>query len=310
MNGSATGARARPQPWWPDVGLSGLVSYVWNHPLNSSGRIAALGRVARWQMASRLMSGPIALPFVEDTSLFVSRGMTGATGNWYCGLHEARDMAFVLHVLRRADHFLDIGANVGSYTVLAAGAVGARVTSLEPIPTTFAHLRRNVVLNGLSARVRARQCGASDSAGTLRFSTGHDTANYVLVEGSPEPGVEVPVRTVDEVVGQRIPALIKIDVEGYERRVVGGATRTLADPHVLAVVMETNGSGARYGVADAELLAIMDRHGFSACTYDPFARRLLDRDPAAGNTIFVRDTQAVDARLRSARRYRLVNRDI
>ena len=102
------------------------MQFVWNHPLNSSGRIAALGRVARWQMASRLVSGPIALPFVEGTSLFASRGMTGATGNWYCGLHEVRDMAFVLHVLRRGEHFLDVGANVGSYTVLAAGGPSGR----------------------------------------------------------------------------------------------------------------------------------------------------------------------------------------
>ena len=65
-----------------EMALPDLVNFVWNHPLNSSGRIAALGRVARWQMASRLVSGPIALPFVEGTTLFASRGMTGATGNW------------------------------------------------------------------------------------------------------------------------------------------------------------------------------------------------------------------------------------
>ena len=121
-------------------------------------------------MASRLLSGPIALPFVEGTSLFASRGMTGATGNWYCGLHEVRDMAFVLHMLRRGEQFLDVGANVGSYTVLAAGAVGAQVTSVEPVPRTFAHLQRNVALNGLSATVNAWQGGLSDSAGTLRFT--------------------------------------------------------------------------------------------------------------------------------------------
>ncbi|TMC68336.1 MAG: FkbM family methyltransferase, partial [Chloroflexi bacterium] len=93
--------------------------------------------MVRWQFVSRLIAGPIALPFVEGTSLFAMRGMTGATGNWYCGLHEVREMAFVLHLLRAKDHFLDVGANVGSYTVLAGGAVGARVTAVEPIPETF-----------------------------------------------------------------------------------------------------------------------------------------------------------------------------
>jgi hypothetical protein len=63
--------------------------------------------------------------------------MTEATSNWYCGLHEYRNMAFVLYALREHEHFLDIGANIGIYTILAAGGVGCRVTSVEPIPTTF-----------------------------------------------------------------------------------------------------------------------------------------------------------------------------
>ena len=213
--------------------------------------------------------------------MFVSSGMTGATGNWYCGLHEVRDMAFVLHLLRPDEQFLDVGANVGSYTVLAAGAVGAYVTSIEPVPSTFAHLQRNVVLNGLSGKVDLWQCGASDSAGTLRFSSEQDTVNHVLVEGESGPSVEVAVHTVDAVVGARVPVLIKIDVEGYERQVVRGASRTLADTRVLAVVMETNGSGTRYGVRNDELFAAMDQAGFSAHTYDPFERQLLGRTARA-----------------------------
>jgi FkbM family methyltransferase len=290
--------------------LGRLARFVWSHPLNAGHRIAALGRVARWQLASRLLAGPIALPFVEGTSLFARRGMAGATGNWYCGLHEVREMAFVLHVLRKDDHFVDVGANVGSYTVLAGGAVGARVTAVEPVPETFQHLMRNVALNGLTARVRACPCGLSDAPGRLRFTEGLDTMNRVLAEGEELSAVEVPVRTLDEVVGADTPILIKIDVEGHERAVLRGGTRTLADPVLLAVVMETNASGARYGIDDAELFSLMRGHGFSPWGYDPFARRLVDVGEGGGNTVFVRDRAAVEERVRSAREYRLVNGSI
>ncbi len=100
-----------------------LLKFVWNHPLNRKGRWAAWLRVLRWQLAARLMPGRIALPFVEETWLFAQRGMTGATGNWYCGLHEVEEMAFVLHLLRVGEHFVDIGANIGSYTMLAGGGL-------------------------------------------------------------------------------------------------------------------------------------------------------------------------------------------
>lgn len=284
-----------------------LLRYVWNHPLNAKGKVAALWRVLRWQIASRLMPGPIALPYAEGTFLFATRGMTGATGNWYCGLHEVDEMAFVLHLLQADEHFVDVGANVGSYSILAGGAAGARVTAVEPIPATFAHLQRNVVLNGLGESVRCCQAGLSDVPGVLRFSVGLDTVNHVLAAGEDLPGADVPVMRLDDLVGQDVPTLMKIDVEGHELAVLQGGRRTLKDARLLAVIMETNGSGARYGVSDDALIAVMRECGFAPFGYDPFRRTLRDSVPANGNTVFVRDRAAVEARCRTARKFRLVN---
>jgi len=55
----------------------------------------------------------------------------------------------------------------------------------------------------------------------------------------------VPVRTLGAVLDGRSPALIKMDVEGFESAVLAGAERALADPALLAVIMELNGSGVR-----------------------------------------------------------------
>ena len=284
-----------------------LLRFVWQHPLNAGGRLAALWRVFRWQIAARLMPGVMALPFVDGTSLFATRGMTGATGNWYCGLHEVQEMAFVLHLLRPGEHFLDIGANVGSYTVLAGGAARAKVTAVEPIPDTFASLRRNVLLNGLADSTRCCQMGLSDQAGTLRFSVDLDTVNHVLAQGESLPGVDVPVMRLDDLLQGDAPVLMKIDVEGHELAVLRGASETLANPALLAIILETNGSGTRYGVADADLFALLQAHGFSPFGYDPFARRLVDAGQSGGNTVFVRDRAAVEARVAAAGRFRLVN---
>lgn len=287
-----------------------LLRYVWNHPLNANGKFVALLRVLRWQFVSRMMSGPIALPYVAGTFLFATRGMTGATGNWYCGLHELDEMAFVLHLLRRDEHFLDVGANVGSYSILAGGAARARVKAVEPIPSTFTHLQRNVVLNGLDERVRCCQAGLSDVHGVLRFSSDLDTVNHVLAEGENLPGTDVPVLRLDDLVGQDVPTLIKIDVEGHELAVLRGGSDTLHDARLLAVIMETNGSGARYGVSDDALIAEMKDYGFAPFGYDPFRRRLKDSAQANGNTVFVRDRGAVEERCRSAPKFRLVNGEI
>lgn len=291
------------------MGTRDSLRFVWTHPLNANGRLKAVGRVVRWQVGSRLLPGPIALPFVGDTRLFVTRGMAGATGNWYCGLHEAAEMGFVLHALRPTDLFLDVGANVGSYTVLAAGAVGARVTAAEPIPATFQNLVRNVELNGLRDRARCEQVGLSEQSGSLRFTDDLDTVNHV-VSGTEEGGTEIPVTTIDGLTGSDTPTIIKIDVEGYELPVVRGGHRTLADERCLAVILETNGSGARYGVDDSEIVAVMARHRFDPFGYDPVGRRLSRGTTGGANTIFIRDVTAVETRIRHAPRYRLVNGSI
>jgi len=290
--------------------LLNLFRFVWSHPLNVNNRWGAIKRVLAWQAASRLMAGPIAFPFVEESKLFATRGMTGATGNWYCGLHEVDDMAFVLHALQESEHFLDVGANIGSYTVLAAAGPRARVTAVEPIPSTFEKLQANVSLNRLEPRVNAYCVGLSDKRGVLHFSAGLDTVNHVLAPDESLPAVEVSVMRLDDLVEDDCPALIKIDVEGHELPALRGAARTLANPKLLAVVMETNGSGARYGWSDDELVALMQGHGFAAYSYNPFKRELQPVKPGTGNTIFVRNHDEIMRRVKEARRFKVGSAEI
>lgn len=292
------------------MAIASTLSFIWRHPLNQSGRWAALSRYIRWQLSSRLLRCMISLPFVNGTSLFARRGMTGATGNWYCGLHEYRDMGLVLHLLAPGDLFLDIGANVGSYTVLAAGAAGVNVIAVEPIPSTFSTLEMNIALNRIGHLVEARCVGVSDKTGLLRFTSGQDSVNHVAMESELGEAIEVPVLTVDELCPSRVPSVIKIDVEGHEQSVLAGASKTLRSPSLMAVVMETNGSGARYGVSDEALFDTMKGYGFFPYAYEPLSRHLVPAIEEEDNTVFVRDVAAVELRVREAPRFRLINGEI
>ncbi|WP_029076994.1 FkbM family methyltransferase [Kaistia adipata] len=289
------------------MGALRVLKGILNHPLNRPARGAALARLIRWQIAARAMPAGIALPFVDDTVLLTRHGMTGATGNWYCGLHEPAEMAFVLHMLRPGALFVDVGANIGSYTILAA-ATGADVVAIEPIPATFFRLAANIDLNGFGDRVARFHGGVGDQAGTLRFTAAHDTMNHVVEDEAGESSIAVEVKPLDTILDGRRPQLIKIDVEGYELPVLRGASAAaLADPDLLALVVETNGSGARYGVDGREIFAFLERFGFVPAGYDPFARRLGKAGSGGDNTIFVRDAERVAALCASAPRYRLVN---
>jgi FkbM family methyltransferase len=288
------------------MGAVATLKAIWGHPLNRDGRLKALSRFVRWQIASRLVGEPIALPFVDETRLLVTKGMTGATGNWYCGLLEPGEMAFVLHALRPGELFVDVGANVGVYSVIAAGAVGAEVIAVEPVPVTHDRLQANLRLNRLP-HVEAHHCGLADEPGELRFTTDLDCMNRVAMPDETCPTRLVPVETLDRLCNGRAPNMIKIDVEGYELPVLKGAAATLSSPALQAVIMETNGSGGRFGVGDDILFETMGGYGFAPFIYDWRARALSPAPSNAGNVIFVRDADMLSRKCQAAGSHRLVN---
>lgn len=250
------------------------------------------------------------MPFVNETRLIVSPGQVGATGNLYVGLHDYAEMTLVLHLLRDGDFFMDIGANVGSYTVLAAGVAGAHCISVEPVPATFDVLLDNVNLNRLQDRVRSLNIGLGEASGQLTFSTNQDAMNHVLLDRSAtaDNQIEVPVSTVDEEVGEVVPVMMKIDVEGFELPVLHGAHKTLSKQELLVVVLETNGSGESYGYGDAMVHRSMREYGFSAVNYDPTKREITMMPQETwnhGNTIYMRDLETIKERIAAAREFRL-----
>ena len=143
------------------------IRFLMEHPLAKRNKPLAYYRFFSWQVRSRLSSSPVVYDFVNNSQLLVYPRMTGATGNVYAGLHEFYDMSFVLHALRSEDLFVDIGANIGSYTTLAGAAVGANCISIEPIPATFAHLLENVELNNLQHKVECLNIGLGKEPGEL-----------------------------------------------------------------------------------------------------------------------------------------------
>ncbi|MBO9467529.1 FkbM family methyltransferase [Tropicibacter sp. R15_0] len=288
------------------------IRHLMEHPLNRTNRLAAIMRFFRWQMVARIMPYPHVVPFVDDTVLVMEKGMTGATGNWYSGLHESADMAFVLHLLRGGDVFADIGANVGSYTILAAGCCRSKVVSVEPIPGTFSKLERNVAVNRLSDLVTCHNIGAGSEEGTLRFTADSDTKNHVVSEAEAKgtKTLDVPVRRLDDVLSGATPRLMKIDVEGWESEVLKGMPQILADPTLVAIVTETNDFADRYqSDGQSEVAQIMAQAGFVPCSYDPFAREVR-QGGTHQNTIFVRDLALVQERVKTARRFTLINGEI
>lgn len=175
-----------------------------------------------------------------------------------------------------SDVFVDIGANIGIYTIWAAMTRGVSVYSFEPESLNYAELNKNIFLNDLSRRVHAFCMAISDEAGIgeLHLSKFHiGTSCHAFGEqvdfklqpfNSPMAQGCVSV-TLDELVAGGavpMPTHIKIDVDGIEHKVIKGAANVLGDPRVKSVLIElnTNLSVHRDVVGDMEAKGfVLDR---------------------------------------------------
>lgn len=290
------------------MNIISLVKFITSHPLNQNNKVGSIFRFCKWQINTKLNPYPIVYPFTEKAKLIVQKGMTGATGNLYCGLHEYNDMAFLLHFLREEDLFMDIGANVGSYTVLASGHIGAKTFSFEPVPSTFSHLVNNVSINKMSDKVKAFNLALGSQKGSINFTSTYDTINHVAKDVDTNT-ISVPVETVDNIlVDQKIPILLKIDVEGFETEVIKGAGNTLQNNDLKAIIIELNGSGGRYDYDEKEIHHTLINAGFKPFLYNPKERQLTEVNQFGSyNTIYIRDTHFVAKRLTEAPQIKVLN---
>jgi FkbM family methyltransferase len=291
--------------------------HVWRHPLNADRRFSGIGRFARWQIATRLLPGAaVAIPFTDRARLLVSRGMYGATQNVYCGLNDFEDMSFLVHYLRPDDVFVDVGANVGAYTVLASAAAGAKTYAFEPSPAALHALRGNIALNRLADRVSIEPYAVGRAPGTVSISTAGASAMHHIEPAASRPSTPsasaetrvVQMRTIDSY--DLRPAIMKIDVEGYEAEVLAGAMETASRPELMAIITENSDDADHYGNGVLSVASFMNRYGFTAVTYDPWQRRISPRHKRSDNTLYVRDTAKAAQRVSEAPPFHVFGRSI
>jgi FkbM family methyltransferase len=257
-----------------------VVRYVWAHPSNSGQRLRALLRAARYQTQVRLLGRRAVARLGERSRLWVDPHRTAASMVLYANPPDLPEMRVWRRALRDGGLFLDVGANVGTYTIWAAEQ-GAEVIALEPAADTFALLEENIALNGY--RVTAVRAAAGDHCGSARFSAGLDAANSLAPDG---PAVTDLV-TIDSLIGDRRVTGMKVDVEGFEIDVLRGAARALADRRIGLIQIEWNQASAfAVGTDRRPIAELLAGYGYRLFRPDATGRLASVTDPGFGADVF------------------------
>lgn len=208
----------------------------------------------------------------------------------YLGTFEPFESAQVKSYLKEGMTFVDVGANVGYYTLMAASLVGnnGQVIAFEPSPYAFSRLEETIRKNNLK-QVQAIRAGLSDSAGDSLLFVSAREGNHTpsMVPNAGGRPVSVPVLRLDDYLAEHEinqVDLMKIDVEGFEPNVLRGVGEYLERGRIHAILCEFNSHWLTANQSSAQALyELLINNGFKAASGKPELKEQVQ------NILFTRD---------------------
>ena len=217
----------------------------------------------RWLVSRFLLRTKLCRFFLIRSHGYVARFHPSELSSdlWYDPRCRNEDIHFLKSYLKPGDSFVDVGANIGLWTLAAAVLAGKTggVIALEPHPRIFKFLQTNVALNHLE-NVELHNCAVGDQPGTVSFSdVKADDSNHVL---SSPGGLSVPMVTLNDVLASVSDiALLKVDAEGYEKYVLNGAQKVMARTRCVFIEISQL-ELSRFGCSYHDVLTWLEEHGF------------------------------------------------
>jgi len=250
-------------------------------------RVRELGtpRYFRWLCLQRFYPNtPLATQLCDDITIRYSpRG--NVSRDIYIGQFEHDVVSFLKQYVCPGMVVMDLGANVGVYTLLCAKFVGEKgqVHSFEPTPFTFQQLQNNVHLNRFSW-VHLNELAVSATAGQCSFfvyeQCGMNSMNKQAWVGKPLRQIMVNTISLDEYVEARNMTridLIKMDVEGAELQVLKGGKNLLSGPNAPVLICEfTDKTTSNFGYQTSVLRENLEAFGYKLFRWSSTKRQLIN----------------------------------
>lgn len=253
-----------------------LINDIISHPANRNGRVNALVSALHWQLLKRLSGQPYDLPYHGKLLRCQPTSHSASQAIYFSCLPDYWEMRFILDFLRPGDTFIDVGANVGLYTLLALSVVGDNgfVHAFEPNPSVAAMLRESLALNAAD-NVVVHEIGLSNVEESAALSTdGNDCISHIVTSLSGTE-TQIPIGRLDQLLVDTPFAMMKLDIEGYEPFAIRGASLWTKNCNPPVMLIEMAGYSNQYGINTSDFIDELDRMGYFTAVYDPERREIL-----------------------------------
>lgn len=154
---------------------------------------------------------------------------------------ESGTLRLLHHFLKPGDTFVDVGANLGLFSLTGGRQVAPNgsVIAIEPTPETVESLKSTILINGLAEIVEVHALAAGEHAATGKLYVAATSSwNTMIPSRTSQEAIDVKILPLDDIVGTRSVDVVKIDAEGWEIPIVAGMHRMLTRCPDIVIFLE------------------------------------------------------------------------
>lgn len=241
---------------------------ILNHPTNKDVKLKTLLRIVWWKINQNFFRQPSIVELAKGIKCVCYPDSSFGGLVVYTKYPEYDEMSFVQSFLQPNDIFCDVGANIGSYSLIASSKIkSGKIFAFEPSPKAVDCLKENIRLNGLDYKIKVVAKVVSDKVGYEYFSVGKFSEVdhiYTLNDDKREKAKIASIRLDEYLSSQKINKvdLIKIDVEGAEFKVMQGLKRFLKKGKVGVLIFELNSHSVKFGNTHIETVEFLEKFDY------------------------------------------------
>ncbi|WP_414623421.1 FkbM family methyltransferase [Calothrix sp. CCY 0018] len=282
--------------------INKIIRYIIVHPNNRQKQFLSLSKFFGWQLYKRITHRYLDIQLLQNLKLRCYPDSQSASAAIYCGIYDYHEMNFVLRYLREEDSFLDIGANIGIYTLLAASKIkSGSIFSFEALPTNYRRLEENINLNNLT-QVKPYSIAIADSVGSVTISnnTKSDSTAFITTNttNTTAESLQIASSTLDtELQNENLNhlTLAKMDIEGAEILALKGAKYLLQQqrPHVWILELL---NGVNHGYRKQDIVNLLQDYGYGLYHYNADTNQLqsITLESVQSDNVFAIANSALD----------------
>jgi len=248
-----------------------ILRAVWNHPSNKNHRIKALLKAINWQIRKRTWYSKNEIIFHGLILQCPPNNHSASRAVYFSDYPDYWEMKFIQHYLRPGDHFVDVGANIGLYTLLALSCVGTtgQTHSFEPDPNIAEILKgtlsRNNIDNG-----SVHQVAVGESPGeTVLTNEGDDCTNHIDPNIVSKNQTNIDIVCLQDYLPEYKYVMLKLDIEGYEPFAIRGIHKWMQKGTPPVLQIEIAGYSERYGIKSDAFIRELQALGYFIAVYSP-----------------------------------------